>query len=785
MSEFQILRRFKAATLRSHASSLAILALGSMAVSPAYGQENSDQSEAADDADDSGVIIVSAARRDQDLQDVAQSITALSGDQLQQLGVSDLSDLTESIAGVELFDNSGAGLPTWVIRGVGLTDFNANNTPTAAVFYDENYLVSNALNALGTFDIQRIEVLKGPPGGLYGRNTTGGAVRIISNKPELDITSGSVTASYGSWDRIGVQAALNVPLLADKIGLRLAVSTDQGGGWQDTLATPQDDNYGDRDFLAARGQLLFQLSDTTTALFKIDIGRDKSETPLGRSVGALNATGFCAAIRAGRRDDATCIGSHNLLGNPLLASQQDDTGRTVIANPINRLDNDWIGVNIQFERELSFADFKSISTYLKFTYDQTIDSDGSPLILLHDTETTDIEQWSQEFRLVSNGSGPVQWLFGAAYARDTVDNINVGNVVDNARIVDTFEGADGFSSNFTQVTRSIALYGQAGYDISDSLNVNASVRFTDEDKELRNYNAALTFGDSPFLLQTNQFRRTSLRNKWSGHVGLDWRPVDDVLVYAKYARGFKSGGFFGGAAVNADEINPYREEAVNAYEIGVKSRPIDDLTLNASAFFYDYIDAQGYASIFSALTRGTVTQLANLGDAEHIGVEAEFSWTPAAIPGFSLQGSATYLDAEITSSTLSSLNDDLTPSPFLGLQRENAPKYSFFVNARQEIDLSDNLVGAVQANYSWRAASFPRESFTSDLQFGLSRQDAFGVLGARASVGHPDGNWELAVSGENLTNEDYVLSATTNGFKDYQDIPALPVRFKVEATVKF
>ena len=217
-------------------------------------------------------IIVTAQKREQSLQDVSIAISAFDSAQLTELGLTSVEQLATIIPNVELSDARGAGLPTWVIRGAGLEDFNANNTPVSAIFYDEVYMTSNALGGIGLFDVDRVEVLKGPQGGLYGRNATGGAIRILSTKPDLNETSGFVRGTYGQWDRWSLEGAIGGPIIENKLAYRLAVNTDQGGGWQDSLTTPEDDEHGDRDFQAVRAQLLFTPSDELEVLLKIDAG---------------------------------------------------------------------------------------------------------------------------------------------------------------------------------------------------------------------------------------------------------------------------------------------------------------------------------------------------------------------------------------------------------------------------------------------------------------------------------------------------------------------------------
>lgn len=801
MGEVEIIKSRRASiglkSFKCGASATALLASGLFAL-PAMAQPADTQSESTAEDRSDNVIVVTASRRAESVQDVSSSVSAFGAEQLKEIGANELANVSDAIPGAEIFDDRGAGQPTWVIRGVGLSDFNANNTPTAAIYYDENYLVSNVMGGIGLFDLERVEVLKGPQGGLYGRNTTGGALRIISAKSELDEFSGYVSASYGSWDQFGAQAAINVPLAEDKVAFRLSASLDQGGGWQDSLATPEDDNHGDRDFFAIRGQLRFALSPDVEALFKVDYGQDKSETTLGRATGAYDQVGnFCAPIIAGNRDDQNCFALSNLLGDPRLPSDQDDTGRRVLSNPINFLDNEWIGVNIQFDADLGFADLKTVSTYLKYDYRQSFDFDATPLVLgqtaAGDLATTEIEQWLQEIRLVSNDEGPFSWILGGLYATDTIEESGGSFAITDNFVVQAgfaplfppgFPLAQGFSSSYTQKTKSWAVYAEADYDLTDTVNINGSFRYTDERKRFENYSSVVNFDgfDVPLIAGLNQ--RTRLGSRVSGHFGIDWKPVDDVLVYAKYSRGFKSGGFYGSIAADPRELNPYVAETVNAYEFGVKSQPIDDLILNGAVFYYDYRDAQGFIQVANQAL-GSVTQLGTLGDARHIGVEAEFSWTPAALKGFSLQGSATYLDAEITDSNFLNLTQDGQLLPLQGLDRNFSPKFSFFVMARQEVFLTDSIIGAAQVSYSYRDALRGRGNFASTVDFGLLGFEGYGILNGRVSIAEENGQWELAVVGENLTNKVYIASATGDDLGSYLDIPTRPRRFRVEASFKF
>jgi iron complex outermembrane receptor protein len=703
-------------------------------------------------------IIVTAQKREQSLQDVSIAISAFDSSQLTELGLTNLEQLPTVIPNVELSDARGAGQPTWVIRGAGLADFNANNTPVSAIFYDEVYMTSNALGGIGLFDVNRVEVLKGPQGGLYGRNATGGAIRILSERPDLTEMSGFVRASYGEWDRWGVEGAIGGPIIENKLAYRIAAYTDQDGGWQDSLATPGDDEHGDRDFQAVRGQLLFTPSDELEFLLKIDSGKDESETTLARLNGTYDTDfsfDYCDAIYQGRRDDSTCLGFHNLLGDPLLPSDQKDNGETVLSNPINELDNDWTGYNLYIDWDVGFASFKSITSYLDFDYYQFYDYDATPLVFVSSVEgfpdaDTNIEQWSQEFRLISTGDGPLTWLAGAIYAEDTNESIQSFSVQALADL-DFVPFTNGVA-DYTQDTEAWAVYGQVGYDLTDSLNLHGSLRYTDEDKDI-DYLSTVIIGGSPVPIGDVEGFETSLEENWSGHIGLDWSFTDHVLLYARFSRGVKSGGFFAAFTDNNDQLTPYDEEINDSFEIGVKSNPTETLQINAAAFFYDYQDAQGTIQVESAGSpTGTLFTIGTVGDAEHYGVEVDLLWAPLGLPGFELGVAAAWLDAEIDDSDEFSLDQSGGLQPLEGLDREFSPEWSYTINARQEVTFADNLLGTISANYSWRDDPLTRDMRLTDLDYGLIQMESYGLLSVRVALAHLDQGWEIAVRGDNLTD---------------------------------
>ena len=288
------------------------------------------------------------------------------------------------------------------------------------------------------------------------------------------------------------------------------------------------------------------------------------------------------------------------------------------------------------------------------------------------------------------------------------------------------------------------------------------------------------------LLGDVQGMSSSLDSNWSGHLGIDWRVSDNTLVYAKYSRGFKSGGFFTAWTDDTSAIPVYKEEVNDAYEVGVKSNPSDELQVNAAVYFYDYQDTQGKISAPSAAApSGYLTALGTLGDAEHTGAEVDLLWSPAQRPGFSVQLAYAWLDAEITSSDYVSFDQLSMVYSLEGLDRDFAPKTSYSVNVRQEANVTESLLGSASLTYSWRDDLAPRSSQLSDTDYGLLGQDDYGVLNLYLAIANVNEGWELSIIGENITDEVYIVRATGDDGGSYMDMLGRPATWSINARFDF
>lgn len=724
-------------------------------------------------------IVVTAQKRSESLQDVGIAIAAFDGERLTELGALSLRDVPNFVPNVQLFDEYGTGQPTWVIRGVGLADFSANNTPTAAIYVDDVYLTSNVMGGLMLFDVERIEVLKGSQGALYGRNTSGGAVRVVSEAPDPGAFASDLAVSYGSWDDTIFEGSINVPV-GEAAALRFAGLWNQSNdGWQRSLADGRE--FGQKDLWAARAGLLLDLGSATEVLLSVHGAADRSETVLGRGIGLYDPAtgGFCEAILAGHLDDESCALNATFYDPAFrFPSVQSDDGERTLSDRFNRLDNESHGALLRIVHELDWATLTSITGIERFDYRLDFDYDGSHGEFSHQRARSDIEVWSQELRLGGAVGDRITWLTGIEYGEDELSENRDFRVGDDPILVAELGAAANL--RYRQRTESIAAYGQIEWAFAPRWQLNVGLRYTDESKRYDNGELLIFAGGTAFPFYGDLRSRADL-TMWSGKVGFDFAPTESALLYASVSKGFKSGGIFGGLPLSGDEaLVPYDEETVYAYEIGFKTQwRNDSLRVNGAAFYYDYRDVQGYITAFSEVTQTVLSRLANQGDAEHEGVELDVVWQPNR--QLLLQAAAAWLSARIVDSDRMAASWLGTLVPIEGFDRGAAPEFSYSLLGRYEIPL-DTLRLSLQADYSWRgdregSSGLPLSIIERTLYDQL---DAYGLLGARVTLADAGGRWEAAAFGRNLTDERYWANVTNDDIASWIALPGEPRSFGVQ-----
>lgn len=725
------------------------------------------QEASAPAADQLGEIVVTAQKRDQNLQDVGVSIAAFTGDQLKDLGVTSAEQVAESVSGVQVYSYLGRQ-PTFVIRGVGVQDFAPNVAPAAAVYLDEVYLGSNILTGFQIFDTDRVEILKGPQGTLFGRNTTGGAVSYSTRRPS-DAVEGYAELSYGNYRTVTLDAAVGGPL-SPALSARLAGRyAKQSRGFYRNDWTPADTTLplsrlffdpkrrpGEQESWAARGLLEYDDSDGIGLLLNLHGGETSGDVQPLSSIGFTSIPGAAEPCTAtpleGVSDPLFC-------GDAFGYSDRDGDPYRVRVDFVGRNRERNYGASLRGEFALGAATLTSITSYDWARKRAFTDTDGAPHHELNQLRDTRLEQYAQELRLASSGEGPLYWIAGLYGARETIDLrffgtlsplLGLTNFTDPAlsgRVADQLE------LNFAQDTWSAAAYAHAEWKASDRLTVIAGVRYSYEDKAFRSRSEWIyTDGGTPGRAIVN-FGATAadaavvddsaIYKSFSGKVGLNYKPSDEVLIFTSISRGFKSGGFDGDFAFTRQQLQPFDEEKLTAYEVGVKTTLLDRrLFLNASAYHYDFRQPQVRVAQVDTVTGLPFNQLRNLAKARVNGLEVDATLRP--FRGFDLRGGVAWIDTRI---------DDPAQPVFDSNDLPLAAKFSANLLARYQFAIGDGWDMAIQIDGKHSGAYFLNAENTPYL-----REKPHTLVNARVGLIAERG-WDLALWARNITRESFAVQS--------------------------
>ncbi|MBO9711665.1 TonB-dependent receptor [Sphingomonas sp.] len=570
----------------------------------------------ASDAASDTEIVVTAQKREQLASDVPISMTAMSGAELDRRGVNSTLDLANYVPGLAIGQNTGDGdFPFISLRGVSMRDFADTNESPSAVYIDDFYK-ANLMGLDGqTFDLDRVEVLRGPQGTLYGRNATGGLIKFVTKKPG-DTLDGYVTAQYGSYNEIKVEGAVGGPI-ANGISARISAVHHEHDGWLENIYPGRPDGNA-LDTTAVRGQLLIEPTDSFSALATVQYYKNDNDAGnlFGHSVVAVNAQGLAVAnpnpaatdsfgYRQPVRDDPRFTNSDR---DAYLKSEQlTATGR--------------------LEYKAGDVSLISVTGYEWSKKDQASDSDSSPFDIRGTEAHPRGKQFSQELR-AQGESGPVTWIVGGYYLNYHVYGYQKryrGPVI-------------GFRPNVTYdlKTDSYALFANADWSLGD-VTLTGGLRYSKEKKKY-----ALTNGE--FGVVFNETTAGALAKQDDDNVSFNarvsYKPVADTLLYAGVARSYKGGTFNVGYTAIAFNAIPVKPEQLTSYEAGVKQRFGDLVSVDVSAFYYDYKDSQAFQ--YDG-TLGTATTFNR--DATVYGAELEAHARP--VKGLELGLLVSYLDATL------------------------------------------------------------------------------------------------------------------------------------------
>ncbi len=742
-------------------------------------------------------VVVTAQKRAQSVNDIGVTVTAFGSDDIQELGFETAKDIANNTPGLSSTNATSGGTPIFAIRGIGLDDFNSTNSSGVGVYVDEVFAAYPVFLTGQLFDVERVEVLKGPQGTLYGKNTTGGAINFVSVKPREEF-EGYFTAGLSRWDTYKVEGAINGSL-AEGVRSRLALSSTQGDGWQEDIHT--GDEYGEPDVLSVRSLTSIDFGDSSELLLNLHYSKDEG-TPLSPQNPNADAIYGLPKGTIGTSDDAAEVNVGEL------DVMRDEEGFGASAT-----------LTVDFER----FTLTSITAYDEYKRDVVDNFDGQSLSTDDFIFDEDFEVFSQELRLTSNNSGGFHWVAGLGFSKEEVNaktTANLTDLIDGALNLPPAEGGFGLgvpvdsatsSSIYTQETTSVGAYLHTETDLSERLMLTAGIRFSYDKREFDGHTVDhegwfLTLQDLVLDL-TADFTDDGLANgsvpitpiipplantvavtlddsesetNWSGKLGLDYTLSDDWLLYGSVATSYKSGIFYGSPAAAPEALAYIEPEEVLAYELGFKGVMLDGgLQLSGAVYHYVYDNRQTSASVFSSATQSDVSTLATIDESEISGAELEFRWIPAQ--GWDVRAGLSYIDSEVTEAPGAMVRGlQLTEPVVAGTELAQAPKWSYSTVIRYEWFPVDGFLASVMANYSWideQAAGV-----------GTDEQGIYGEVDSlrlRLSFGREDLQWQISAWIDNLEDHNASTYAFTNTDGSQLAYHQKPRNYGVEMTYNF
>ena len=629
-------------------------------------------------------VKVTASKREQSMQDVGISVSAFSGDQMKALGVTNTVEITQQVPALQMLTFS-PNLTVFNIRGVSQNNFTDNLEAPVAVYVDDVYMATmNGINAQ-LFDVERVEVLRGPQGTLFGRNATGGVIHYLTVGADNDELNGYIEGTVGDYDRQSLEFAVGGSL-TDSIRGRIAGRTAEMDGYMESKPFPEGNplppsgvDIGGEDGWTLRGELQFDLGDTAVLTLQARHTEDDEVT-----TGAYSFLPYGDASQAYIPPEFQQFTNDVILegGDPPggLTLEQftaavffcpsqldcfapvDEAGRTIYegdhpephehySDYAGFMDRETDSYTVKLDWELGDAmDLVSITNYFELDKFYTEDGDGIPVPIIEFTTVADFTQFSQELR-VSGDTDTMRWVAGLYYLdmETDADVITRGAPVSGVAVDLGYDPAElgdpQVRQDYTLDSTNWSIFGQGEWDFADNFTLILGLRWSEDDKEMDFVTAFQSpsngINDPSFNLGEAAAAAGSDNDEvdysdWAGRLQLDWRLSDDVMTYASYNRGIKGGNFAPSANVTLDRIR-HDEEVLHAYEIGVKSELAGGLVrLNGAIFYYDYDDYQAFT-----FSDGTPS-VAN-ADAENYGAEVELTWTPNEhwdiIAGLSFQDS--------------------------------------------------------------------------------------------------------------------------------------------------
>lgn len=703
-------------------------------------------------------VVVTARRREESLQDVPIAVTAFQGYRLEQMDISDISAFSDLAPNVTLKPTaslSGASnAAAFFIRGIGQTDFAVTTDPGVGTYLDGVYIARSIGGVLDTLDVESVEVLRGPQGTLFGRNTIGGAVNVRSRRPG-DEFSADFRGTIGSRGRRDVAAALDLPL-NDQIKTRFSFLTQNQDGYVKRLlgfdnggnlvpsgskdnASALSDHQGNRNNETFRFALEYQATDHLN--FSLTLDETSIDEESAASTAAVSSAGLVPASALGPLT-VPGLGLVSPGDSRFITSDPD----TTYATGPNGTELDISGAALTTTWDVSDSlEFKSITAHRSTEGSFNRDGDGTPFPIGEQTRVIDFEQFSQEFQLVGS-SDSIDWTLGLYYFEEEAEDrvfVSLGNLFGPPPSIDI----DNFVDN-----ESLAVFGQATWRLTDKTSFTGGVRWTEDDKTYR------TSQVIPVIPLTVVDAASSEKfDAVTGRIGVEHRLSDDSLLYVAASRGFKSGGFTPRYVNPVAAPTAFEEETVNSVELGWKWQSWDDRAqVNMALFTSKYEDIQ--LVLFDTFG-APINQ--NGGDATISGIELD-----AAVvfnEYFRVNATAGYIDA--------SFDSVLPPnavSPFqpITVQSEfpNTPEFQASISPEFTYPVGS---GNIRVLVNWVYSDDVHQTFENDPELF---QESYNLLSGSIAYEDEANDWSVTLGAHNLTDKRIILSGGIGRVPGFGDV---------------
>jgi iron complex outermembrane receptor protein len=720
-------------------------------------------------------IIVTAQRREQRLQDVPISVTVLSAERLDSLKINSGTDIARFTPNLRASNAGNEDQPKFSIRGLSQFDFQLNASAPAGVFYDEVYVQSQFLGGPQIFDLARVEVLRGPQGTLFGKNTTAGAIDFISRTPSLDgDLDHYVTAEYGSNNYYRAQGGFDIPMIEGKLGARVAFNSSKSDGWVENVNNdPAATDLSSIDNHAVRLTLAYQNDnfDATVRLW----GMRSSPSAIG-----IIAEGLCPSLRPD--GSPRCIiptpPGTNVAGvNPRLNPYTGEPLgiREGAYDRSGTIEADGDGVYLTLNYSFGDLTLTSVTSQLSGSFLNFVDGDGSiaPLFALDFFAET--SETSQDLRIASDFGSSFDFIAGLYYFKDEVEP--PGSTHFGPPLVFIPSTA----RTYTQTRQSHAAYFDMTYAFTEKAELYAGLRQTKEEGAAEDFTIQIVNG--PVIMPPTTV--TYDESEPTGRVGMRYRFNDDVMGYAQYSRGYRSSAINGSASC-IEELNVAKPEFLDSFELGVKSELNDRrLLLNASVFYYDFTDQQfrnpAPNTVACNPNNPLATLLVNAARSKLYGVELE---TVARLTdNLTLTAGIGLLDSEY--SELSLVDGDGITQDLSGNELLEAPPYTVNVSLDHAFPLGSGAELMLHVDANWVGKQY-FSAFNDMPPNNLNVSEENWESNARLAYRSDDGRYEFGVWGKNLndnTARTFAVAPAAFGIR-FTTLP-YPRRYGVDFRYRF